>query len=47
MRYLSLGEIVEQHQALLDGSGGATGLRDLGVLESAPGRLLPWDSRSP
>ncbi len=35
MRYLSLGEIVYLHQALLDQTGGATGIRDLGGLESA------------
>jgi death-on-curing protein len=35
MRYLSLGEIVDLHQALLDQTGGATGVRDLGGLESA------------
>ena len=35
MRYLSLGEVVYLHRALLDQSGGATGIRDLGRLESA------------
>jgi death-on-curing protein len=35
MRYLSLGEIVSLHQALLQQSGGADGIRDLGMLESA------------
>ena len=35
MRYLSLGEIVGLHQALLDQTGGATGIHDLGGLESA------------
>ena len=35
MRYLSLGEIVDLHQALLEQTGGATGIRDLGMLESA------------
>lgn len=35
MRYLSLGEIVDLHQALLGQTGGATGIRDLGMLESA------------
>jgi death-on-curing protein len=35
MRYLSLGEIVDLHHALLDQTGGATGVRDLGGLESA------------
>ena len=35
MRYLSLGEIVDLHQALLEHTGGTTGIRDLGMLESA------------
>jgi len=35
MRYLSLGEIIELHQALIDQTGGAAGIRDLGALESA------------
>lgn len=35
MRYLSLGEILELHDALLGQSGGATGIRDLAMLESA------------
>jgi death on curing protein len=35
MRYLSLGEIVDLHQALLDQTGGAAGIRDLAGLESA------------
>ncbi len=35
MRYLSLGEIVALHQAVLNQTGGATGIRELGALESA------------
>jgi death-on-curing protein len=35
MRYLSLGEVVDLHQALLQHTGGAAGIRDLGMLESA------------
>ena len=35
MRYRSLAEVVNLHQAVLDQSGGATGIRDLGMLESA------------
>lgn len=35
MRYLTLGEVVALHRALLESSGGATGIRDLGSLESA------------
>lgn len=35
MRYLSLSEVVTLHQALLEQSGGGTGLRDLAGLESA------------
>jgi death-on-curing protein len=35
MRYLALGEVVALHRAILDSSGGASGIRDLGALESA------------
>lgn len=35
MRYLTLGEVVALHRAILESSGGATGIRDLGALESA------------
>lgn len=35
MRYLTLGEITALHRAILDDSGGATGVRDLGAIESA------------
>ena len=35
MRFLTLGEVVELHQRLLTQSGGASGIRDLGLLESA------------
>jgi death-on-curing protein len=35
MRYLTLGEVVALHRALLESSGGATRIRDLGSLESA------------
>jgi death-on-curing protein len=35
MRYLSLGEVVDLHRAILEHSGGSTGIRDLGLLESA------------
>jgi death-on-curing protein len=35
MRYLTLGEVVELHRRILDQSGGAAGVRDLGLLESA------------
>jgi len=35
MRYLTLGEIVELHRRLLQATGGAPGIRDFGVLESA------------
>ena len=35
MRYLTLGEVVEVHQRLLTQSGGASGIRDLELLESA------------
>ena len=35
MRYLSLAEIIELHRLSTETSGGATGIRDLGALESA------------
>jgi len=35
MRHLTLGEVVELHRRLLEQSGGASGLRDLGLLRSA------------
>ena len=35
MRYLSFGEVIALHQAVLNQTGGATGIRDLGALESA------------
>jgi death-on-curing protein len=35
MRYLSLGEVVRLHQLLIESSGGAPGIRDLGLLDSA------------
>ena len=35
MRYLTLSEIIELHRLIIETSGGATGIRDLGALESA------------
>ena len=35
MRFLTLGEVVALHRAILETSGGASGVRDLGALESA------------
>ncbi len=35
MRYLTLGEVVELHRLVLEVTGGAPGIRDLGALESA------------
>jgi len=35
MRYLSLGEVIELHRRLLEATGGAPGIRDVGALESA------------
>lgn len=35
MRYLTLSEVVELHRRLLQLTGGAVGIRDLGALESA------------
>lgn len=35
MRYLTIGEIFELHRLIAEATGGATGIRDLAVLESA------------
>ena len=35
IRYLSLVEILELHRRIVDATGGAAGLRDLGALQSA------------
>lgn len=35
MRYLTLGEVVTLHRRIVAQSGGASGIRDLGLLESA------------
>lgn len=35
MRYLALAEIVDLHLAIAKSTGGASGIRDLGMLESA------------
>lgn len=35
MRYLTLGEVVELHRLVLAATGGGSGIRDLGALESA------------
>lgn len=35
MRYLTLGEVVRLHELVIKQSGGATGIRDLGLLDSA------------
>jgi death-on-curing protein len=35
VRYLSLAEVIELHRLVVDQAGGASGLRDLGALESA------------
>ena len=35
MRYLTLGEVVELHRLVLETTGGASGIRDLGALDSA------------
>ena len=35
MRYLTLGEVVALHRAIVAATGGAEGIRDLGALESA------------
>jgi hypothetical protein len=33
IRYLTLGEVVALHKAIVETTGGATGIRDLGSLE--------------
>ena len=35
MRYLTLGELIELHRQIIEQSGGADGIRDLGLAESA------------
>jgi death-on-curing protein len=35
MRYLTLGEVVALHRAIVASSGGGDGIRDLGSLESS------------
>ncbi|MCI0439604.1 MAG: type II toxin-antitoxin system death-on-curing family toxin [Chloroflexi bacterium] len=35
MRHLSLGEVLELHRQVVEATGGAMGVRDLGALESA------------
>ena len=35
MRYLFLGEVIDLHRRLLQETGGASGIRDLGALDSA------------
>jgi death-on-curing protein len=35
MRYVSLGEVVRLHELLIESSGGAPGIRDLSLLDSA------------
>jgi death on curing protein len=35
MRYLTQDEVLELHQAVIEQSGGASGIRDLGLLQSA------------
>jgi death-on-curing protein len=35
MRHLTLGEVVDLHRRLLEQAGGATGVRDVGLLQSA------------
>ncbi len=40
MRYLTLLEVLELHRQIIEQSGGALGIRDLGLLESAIAQLL-------
>jgi death on curing protein len=39
MRYLTLGEVVELHRRIVGATGSASGIRDLGALESAIAQL--------
>ena len=39
MRYRTLGEVVELHRSIVETSGGAAGVRELGALESALAQL--------
>ena len=46
MRYLVLKEILELHRRLIEQSGGTTGLRDMGMLESALAQpLMTFDGK--
>ena len=38
MRSLRLGEVLQFHESIIEQSGGANGILDLGLLESAPGQ---------
>jgi death on curing protein len=40
MRYLTLLEVLELHRQIIEQSGGAVGIRDLGLLESAVAQPL-------
>lgn len=40
MRYLTLKEALELHRRLIEQSGGSTGIRDIGLLESAVAQPL-------
>jgi death on curing protein len=39
MRFLTLGEVLQLHNRIIEQSGGAFGIIDLGLLESALGQL--------
>ena len=41
MRHLTLGEVVELHRRLLEQADGATGIRDIGLLQSARAQPRP------
>jgi hypothetical protein len=47
MRYLTLLEVLELHHQIIEQSGGALGIRDLGLLESAIGVPEPLTPFSP
>jgi hypothetical protein len=48
MRYLTLLEVLELHRQIIEQSGGALGIRDLGLLKSAigvPELLTPFSPK--
>ena len=42
MRHLSLAELIELHQRLIEQSGGADGIRDFGLMETSVLTMPQW-----